>query len=216
MGWKIYTIFISDPGNVEINETFVSSLGLTGFQYVGEEEFNFGPKRGDLFIGKYNDHLLISNADLNFQFFKSEATKVEKLFIERFRNSEMAVLTSGNIYAYNIISKGVKVRVMEGGDEVYQNAGELLPEEIMLSNARLIPEEDLKFMREDLTEEEIAKEIAAVISGETVFELTKRYLGMRIDSAAMEYHKIRGVRFENKEAKTISKYPELEKAQFVH
>jgi hypothetical protein len=215
MGWKIYSIFITHPGSVSLDEQFLNSLGIVNYKFKEESQFNFAPNQGELFLAKFNGNLIIANPDLNFQFFKKNPTEVQKRILETFSNSEVTVITTGYIYAYAIFKNKIKIRLKEGGDKVYQDFGSELPEELKLQKMQLISQEELEEMKEELSEKEIGEIIKTNISEETVFELTARYLGARIDSSTIKYDEIRGLKFENEQAKKKVSSPEIDDVQFI-
>ena len=215
MGWKIFTTFIKDSGQVEINEKLIESLGFRDFEKVGESEFNFGPKDGELYVSNYKGNLLIAHNNLNFEFAKEHQSKTEANFISKFPDSIIISISLGYILFYCVIEKGVKVRLRESGDEVYQDYGELLPEELYLKTQELIPAEDLEEMKEDLSEEEIEMEIQNTISYETVFELTKRIFEKRFDELELNEYKLSGFKFINKKIESESDYGKKAEMQFI-
>lgn len=199
MGWKIFVTFIKDVGDIEINDELIKSLGFKGFEFVEKTNFNERPKIGELYISKYNNHLLIANDSLVWEFTETFAitTKTEKSFINKFPNSEIFSLNLGYGTYYCLIENGKKIRLREVGDEVYKDFGDLIPEEIKLKQEGFLDAEDLELMKEELTEEEFEQEYQSNLAFETAFELTKRFFGKRYDELDDEEYKFESLKYKN-------------------
>lgn len=215
MGWKIFTAFIKDTGFVEINEELVSSLGFKDFSFVEKTAFSEGCESGELFISNHNGNLLITNADLVWQFTKDEITKVEELFVKQFPKSEIFILNLGYGTYFALIENGIKIRVREVGDEVYQDRGKLLPEEEYLKTLELIDAEDLAEMKKELTDDEIENQYQSNLAYETAFELTKRYFGKRYDELELSEYEFKSHKFKNTLINSVSDYGKITEMQFV-
>lgn len=197
MGWKIFVTFVKDAGNLEINEDLVKSLGFKDFEYIEKTIFNERPETGELYISKYNNHLLIANADLIWEFTKPNISKTEKTFIEKFPDSEIFSLSLGYGTYFCLIENGKKIRLREVGDEIYQDIGELIPEEISLKSENLFEEDELEFMMNELTEEEFEQQFQSNLAYETAFELTKRFFGKRYDELDIKDYEFESVKYRN-------------------
>lgn len=214
MGWKIFTAFIKGKNEIDINEDFIASIGFRGFKFIEETEFDFGPNIGELYVAKRNGNILISNADLIWQFTKPKTTKTEKLFLSTFPNSEVAIINLGYGSYFSVLENGKKVRTREVGDEVYLDIGELLPEEKSIKTEDLIHPEDLEEMKRDCTPEEIENEIQSNLAYETCFELTKRFFGKRFDELNAEDYKFPAFKFVNKDVEFEKDYGKKAELQF--
>ncbi|MCT2409965.1 hypothetical protein NZD88_20615 [Chryseobacterium antibioticum] len=197
MSWKIYVTFIKDAGNIEINDDLIKSLGFKNFEFVEKTNFNERPEIGELYVSKYKNHLLIANADLIWQFSKPETTKTERAFIEEFPTSEIFSLSLGYGTYYCLIENGKKIRLREIGDEIYQDFGELIPEEVNLKPEDLFDNEELRFMKEELTPEEFEQQYQSNLAFETAFELTKRFFGIRYDEFEIKDYEFESVKYRN-------------------
>lgn len=206
MGWKIFVTFIKDAGNIEINDNLIKSLGFKDFEHIGTTNFNERPEVGELYVSKYENNLLIANASLIWQFTKAETTRTEKAFIEKFPDSEIFCLNLGYGTYYCLIEKGKKIRLREVGDEIYQDFGELIPEEINFKTEDLFSEEELRFMREELTQEEFEQQYQSNLAFETAFELTKRFFGKRYDEFDMKDYEFECVKYRNFQIDNIQDY----------
>ncbi|MFD2588089.1 hypothetical protein ACFSQJ_14175 [Croceitalea marina] len=215
MGWNITATFIKNVGDIKINIELLESLGFRGFKLIGETDFNIGPEIGETHITKHKDNLIIANADLCWQFAKPEQSLTEKKFLENFPNSEIIQISIGHGLSYCIFQNGQKIRLREAGDEIYQDYGNPLPEEIIVRTQELISKEDLDEMREDLTEEEIQNQIESEVSYETAFELTKRIFGKRYDEFELSEYEMKGLKFVNKAVESERDYGKKAEIQFV-
>jgi hypothetical protein len=214
MGWKIFVTFIKDVGHIEINDDLIKSLGFKDFQFLEKTNFNERPEIGELYISKFKNHLLIANPDLIWQFTKPDVTKTEKNFIKLFPDSEIFSLNLGYGTYYCLIEKGKKIRLREVGDDIYQDHGDLIPEEINLKAENLFDEEELKFMKEELNEEEFEQQYQSNLAFETAFELTKRFFGVRYDEFSMQDYQIESLKYRNFEIENIQDYGVKSEMQF--
>ncbi|MDO5968600.1 hypothetical protein Q4Q35_02160 [Flavivirga aquimarina] len=214
MGWNITATFIKDIGDLEINLELLNSLGFKGFELIGESDFNIGPEFGETHITNYKGNLIIANASLGWQFAKPTQTKTEKKFLERFPNSEIIQVLIGHGLSYCVFQNGQKIRLREAGDEIYQDFGNPLLEEIEARKLELISKDDLEEMREELTKEEIQNEIELEVTYNTAFELTKRIFGKRYDELGIPEYNMRGLKFVNKAVASEKKYSIKSEMQF--
>ena len=192
MGWKIYTTFIKIKEKVEINNDFVTSLGFKNFDFTEKTEFIFGPKIGELFIGVYEDYLMIAHSDLSFEF-ERESKTVSK-FLSRFPNSEIINIHIGYILSFCLFENRIKIRRKSVGDEIFENTGELTKEELYWKKQELINKDEL----DDFTEKEYQIELEHRLTYETCFELTKKVFGKRFDEFNSDEYKHQGFKFVNK------------------
>ena len=214
MSWNITATFIKDIGDLEVNLELLNSLGFKDFEFVGESDFNIGPEFGETYVTNYKENLIIANTSLGWQFAKPTQTKTEKKFLERFPNSEIIQISIGHGLSYCIFQNGQKTRLREAGDEIYQDFGNPLPEEIEARTLELISEEDLQEMREELTEEQIQNEMELEVTYYTAFELTKRIFRKRYDELEISEYKMRGFKFVNKAVASEKNYSIKSEMQF--
>ncbi|TGV02800.1 hypothetical protein [Flavivirga rizhaonensis] len=158
--------------------------------------------------------MIIANACLSWQFAKPTQTKTEKRFLERFPSSEIIQISIGHGLSYCIFKNGRKIRLREAGDEIYQDFGNPLPEEIEARTLELISKEDLKEMREELTEEQIQNEMELEVTYDTAFELTKRIFEKRYDELETSEYEMRGFKFVNKAVANEKDYGKKSEMQF--
>ncbi len=194
MGWKIYTTFIKIQEKVEINNDFVRSLGFKDFGYDQKTDFIFGPEIGELYIGIHNDYLMIAHSDLSFEFEQESNTQTEFKILSKFPNSEIINIHIGYILSFCLFENGIKKRRKSVGDEIFENKGELIEEEIYWKSQELIDKTEL----DDFTEQEYQIELENRLTYETCFELTKRIFGKRFDEFDLNEYNHQGFKFVNK------------------
>lgn len=186
MAWNKYYIFIKSPGLTDTQQ-ILTKLNLGQYKPAKEVPLHYSNKPQTLFAGFYNDIFLIVHPDLAFQFFGDKQSETERLFIETFPDSEIAALVENStvgLYSYAIINKGRKIRMKDGCDgEVYNDEGELLPEEKQIPGETVFEKEELEEMKEGgMSEEEIEAMIKHEASWRVPNLLTKRYLGEEVGS----------------------------------
>lgn len=214
MGWKIYVTFIKDVGDIEINDSLIKSLGFKDFEFTEKTDFSERPETGELYVSKYRNHLLIANPDLIWQFTKPNTTKTERNFIEKFPSSEIFSLNLGYGTYYCLIENGRKIRIREVGDEIYQDFGELVPEEINLKPEDLFDKGELSFMKEELSKEEFEQQYQSNLAFETAFELTKRFFGIRYDEFDIKDYQFESLKYRNFKIDSIQDYGIKAEMQF--
>ena len=186
MAWNKYYIFIKSP-SLTTSETILAKLNLEQFKPKEEVPLHFSNKPQTLFTGFYKDSFLIVHPDIAFHFFGEKQSDTEKLFVDAFPDSEIAVLVENStvgLYGYAIIDNGKKVRMKNGCDgEVYYDQGDLLPEEKEIFAKKIFDDETLEEMRSDgMSEEEIQSMINHEASWRVPNLLTKRYLGETVNA----------------------------------
>jgi hypothetical protein len=186
MAWNKYYIFVKSPKLKDTNE-ILAKLNLGQYRPVKDVPLHYSNKPVTLFSGFYNDNLLIVHPDLAFHFFGETQTETERLFIDTFPDSEIAALVENStvgLYSYAIINKGQKIRMKDGCDgEVYNDKGDLLPEEKEIFSEKIFEDEEIEEMKENGMSD---KEIDAMINHEASWRvpnrLTRRYLGEEVGS----------------------------------
>lgn len=181
-------------------------MGFKDFVFVEKTNFSEQPEVGELYVSRFNNHLLIANSDLIWQFTKPDTTQTERNFIKTFPSSEIFSLSLGYGTYYCLIENGSKIRLREVGDEIYQDVGQLLPEELNLKSEDLFDNEELKFMKEELTKEEFEQQYQSNLAYETPFELTKRFFGVRYDELEIKDYIFESVRYRNFKIDGIQDY----------
>jgi hypothetical protein len=186
MAWNKYFIFVKSPKLTDITE-ILNKLNLAHYKPVKEVPLHYSNKPKTLFTAMYNSNFLIVHPDLPFHFFNETQSETEKLFIDTFPNSEIAALiensTSG-LFGHAIIEKGKRVRMKDGSDgNIYNDKGNLLPEEQEILDGKIFGDEEIEEMKENgLSDEEIDATIKFEASWRVPNLLTKRYLGDTVGS----------------------------------
>jgi hypothetical protein len=186
MAWNKYYIFVKSPKVTDISE-ILAKLNLSQYKPTKEVSLHYSNKPKTLFIGFYNDTLIIVHPDLPFQFFHDTTTETEKLFIDTFPDSEIAALIENStvgLFSYAIIEKGQKVRMKDGSDgEIYHDEGQLLSEEKEVLSEKIFQEDEIEEMKENgMSDEEVDAMIKFEASWRVPDRLTKRYLGETVSS----------------------------------
>ncbi|MCU0375589.1 MAG: hypothetical protein MUF24_09785 [Chitinophagaceae bacterium] len=186
MAWNKYYIIIKSP-KFKDTEEILTKLNLGQYKPTKEVPLNYSNKPETLFTGFFNDSFIVVHSDLAFHFFGDTQSDTEKLFIDTFPDSEIAVLVENStvgLYSYAIIDKGQKIRMKNGCDgEVYIDKGDLLPEEKEISSQKIFEDEEIKEMKEGgMTDEEITAMINHEASWRVPNLLTKRYFGETVGS----------------------------------
>jgi len=193
MAWNKYYIVVTNQKATTPTET-LAKLQLAGYEPIEEANFLQTNKSNDLFIGTYEDKLIIANPDLTYGFFASSPSEIEKRFIAAFPDSEIAALAENSTVAefgYTIIDNGQRIRVKHGCDgEIYTNIGEPLAEEQAILAGHIFDPEELDEMREDMDEDEVQNMITFEASWRTPAQISKRYFGDRIDNLDMDAIKL--------------------------
>jgi hypothetical protein len=184
MAWNKYYIFVSNQEKIDFDTT-LPKLGLNNYKAVSEVDLYATNKPKTLFVSNYKGYLIFVHPDLVFQFFKDEVTDTEKFFIDNFPNSVIGAIYSNETvggFGFALIENGQRIRVKHGSDgEIYNDIGNILQEEEAILSQPIFEEEELEEMSEDMDEEELKNYIAFEASYRVPMELTKRFLGERID-----------------------------------
>jgi len=198
MAWNKYYIIVKSPKLTDTNE-ILTKLNLGKYKPAGEVPLHYTNKPETLFTGFYNNNFIVVHPDLAFHFFGDTQTETEKLFIDTFPDSEIAALVENStvgLYSYAIINNGQKIRMKNGCDgEVYNDKGDLLPEEKEILSQQIFEDDEIEEMKQDGMSDE---EVAAIINHEASWRvpdlLTKRYFGETVGS--IDTDKIMLTRYE--------------------
>ncbi|MGI4737516.1 MAG: DUF6928 family protein [Janthinobacterium lividum] len=190
MAWNKYYVFVKAPESSDMGALLVS-LGLGHYQPVEEVPLHYSNKPETLFAGFYQGNLLLVHPDLAFHFFGEGQSETERLFIQTFPGKEIAALIENStvgLFGYAVLENGRKVRMKDGCDgEIYNDAGELLPEEQEILAEEIFGEDELDEMREDgMSEEEVQATVSFEASWRVPNLLSARYLGEPIGAIDTE------------------------------
>ena len=86
MAWNHYYIFVKGVEASDIAEV-LAQLNLSEYRPDQETTLSYANKPTTLFVGFFNDRLLMVHQDLVFKFFGPEQSEEEKLFIQTFPNA---------------------------------------------------------------------------------------------------------------------------------
>lgn len=196
MAWNKYYIVVTQQAGVSPAEV-LSELGFPDFRPAGEVSFHATNKLYDLFVGTYEDKLIIAHPDLVYSLLRAEPSKFERKMIEVFPTSEIAALAENstvNEFGYAVIDQGQRIRVKHGCDgEIYTDIGTPLAEEKAILSEGIFSPVELEQMRQEMDEEEVLETVAFEASWRVPGELSRRYFGDVIDN--LDADAIRMVQF---------------------
>jgi hypothetical protein len=186
MGWKAFSILIKPATDIS-HEALLQTLEFTNFTKIDDEPYDVAiyPDKGKIFIGNYNDTLIISEFNLPQQFCSEELSDTEKKLINIFPGSEIAavVLHSGtNYWGYSIVKDGKKIRARMGDADngTTLDYGEPVEEELeLLSKSRLNDIGQRQYFLNDNPDEPYSED---QVGENFVFEIYKRYTGESLDN----------------------------------
>jgi len=181
MAWNKYYIFVKSPKTKDLGE-IIKQLNFGHLKPTETVPLHYSNKPDSLFAGFYNDNLLIVDPELPFDFFNTNQTDTEKLFIQTFPDSEICVLIENStvgLFSFAIIKNGQKIRMKDGSDgEYYNDTGEELPEETESLSEKIFDDDEIEEMKEmEMTDEDIEAAKKFQASWNVPNLLSKRYLG---------------------------------------
>ena len=185
MGWKAFSIIIKSKSDLDY-ESFLAELGYLGIQKAQNKTYETAiyPNNNQVFIGRYEDCIIVSAPDIPMLFFENSLSTVEKILINRFPNTEICsiVLHSVvNLWGFAIIKNGEKIRVRAGSanDGTFCNYGKVQEEEKELFSKSSFDENgDRVYKFEDMPDEIFSED---QVGENFVFGISKRYFGEQID-----------------------------------
>lgn len=185
MGWKASIIIINKPTVID-NETLLRDLGLTDLKMIKEEvlEVVINPNNKKVYIGTYQENLLICISDLPMQLIESKESEAEKILKNTFPHSEICsiVLHSVvNLWGYSVIKNSVKIRARAGSadDGTFIELGEPLDEEKeLLSKSTIDTNGTRTYLFEDFPDEPFTED---QVGENFVFAISNRYFDEQLD-----------------------------------
>ena len=152
MAANFYFVFVEKKQELNLSQ-FLSKIGFEGFNPQNKVGIWETSKPETLYVGEHNGYFIFAEQSLPSGFYKEKPSKLEKLFINEFPNSEISAYVlneSVGIFGFSIIKNGERIRIKLGGDgEMYIDIGEKLPIELLLINENLFQEEELEEMKEN-------------------------------------------------------------------
>ncbi len=187
MGWKASTIIIHKPTQVD-NEELLKELGFGNLTRIEDEPFEvaINPDDNKVYIGSYEDNLLVCAPDIPMQFFEDFETLTEKILKQTFPNSEICSIvlqSTVNLWGYSVTMNGQKIRARAGSsdDGTFVEFGEPLDEEKeLLSKSRMDENGNRIYWLDDFPDEPFNED---QVGENFVFSICKRYFGVELDSA---------------------------------
>lgn len=197
MGWKTSIIIASQHERPimlnrlqhDVKKAESVALALPGdFELFGSSTFEEGayPRNGNLYIGAYDQVLIVGHLDMANSCFQGTVPPVVSVLHELMPSATVAAFelhSVVNLYGYALFRKNELIRARAGSadDGVFLDIGELLPEEQELFAKSTINADGDQVWQEDF--DGVTEEFDHSSMGEEfVFEITKRYFGERFDS----------------------------------
>ncbi|MEQ9441802.1 MAG: hypothetical protein RIG62_22370 [Cyclobacteriaceae bacterium] len=187
MGWKTSTIIINKPA-LSDHQTLLADLGFTKLKQSEAELFEVAmyPKNGEVYIGSYQDKLIICVEELPMQIIETENSAIEEKLIQQFPDAEICAIVLHsvvNLWGYAIIKNGQKIRARAGSSDggTFLDTGEPLEEEkALLSKARFDENGDRVYWLDDFPDEPFQED---QVGENFVFSVCKRYFHQELDTA---------------------------------
>ena len=185
MAWNKYYIIIANQPGIPAPDV-VDRLCLEGWNPSGSATFPETNKSDDLFVGHFQDALVIANPELTYELFTEEPSDFQQRLISVFPASLIAAFMDNETvgeFGFAIIENGQRIRRKHGCDgEIYGDSGKPLPEEQAIRSASIFEPEELDEMRETMDEAEVQAMIECEAGYRASVEIAKRFLGDRIDN----------------------------------
>lgn len=187
MGYKIFTVIITPKPEVQY-ATLLGELGFQNLKKIRDEAFGsvMNPPGGKVYIGTYNNNLLICASELADSFFEKRSIDGERLLIEKFPDREICVLVLHsvvNLWGYAILKQGKKIRARAGSadDGTFLEFGEPIEEEMDLLSKSSFDAEGKRVYKLSTDPDDVFTEDQ--VGENFVFALCYRYLGEELDAA---------------------------------
>ncbi len=216
MSWNALAIIIHKPTQID-NIELLEEFGFQNLKEIKDRIFQVAmePYINTIYIGSYQNNLLICETDLPKQFFKDIETQTEFILERIFPNSEICSIvidSSVNLWGYSLIKNGRKIRAKAGSAKkgIFVEFGELLEEEKELIGKSKVNKDGQRIYfvpgidYEPNTENEFGINF--------VFAVCRRYFGKELDHAdeLLYETKLKGYSFENYKFKEAAKSSTLE------
>lgn len=187
MGWKASMIIVHKPSR-QADEQLLREIGFKGLAAVDKQpvEAVINPDANKVYLGMYNDNLLICDAGVPLQFFENTETSAERQIAQLFPNSEICVITlhsAVNLWGYTVIQNGRKIRARAGSadDGTFIDIGAPLAEEReLLAQATAGNDGTLIYKLDDFPDETFTED---QVGENFVFSVCARYFDEQLDSA---------------------------------
>ena len=119
MGWKASAIIINKPFQID-REKLLKDLGFLHLKRIKDKRFDevlyvYKPNR--VYIGAFEDNLIICAADLPMKLIEGKETQAERILTTTFPSSEVCsimLISTVNFWGYAVIKNGVKIRRQAG------------------------------------------------------------------------------------------------------
>ena len=186
MGWKTSMILINSDSEIN-KEELLTELGYPNLKTAEKETLEVAcyPEVNRAYIGTYKGNTILCEQNLPLEFLTDSITEKEKIIEKYFPSSEICTLilqSTVNFWGYSITKDGEKIRAKGGEAEggVFIDFGTPLKEEESLLSKSELTENGRVFHLEEFPDEPFTED---QVGEDFVFDLSKRYLGERLDMA---------------------------------
>jgi hypothetical protein len=187
MGWKASTIIVHNPVLID-NEQLLTRLGFKNLKKIEDEPFEsaINPDDNKVYIGTFEDNLLICAPDIPMHFFEDAYGANEKTLYSVFPNSEICAIilhSTVNLWGYSVSKSGQKIRIRAGSADngTFIEMGEPLEEEQeLLSKSKIDDHGNRVYFLDDFPDESFSED---QVGENFVFAICKRYFGQELDRA---------------------------------
>jgi hypothetical protein len=187
MGWKASIVIIHNPARAA-NEQLLQEIGFNKLTKIKDEPFETARDPGNkkVYIGTYENNIILCTPDIPMQFFEETETYLESKFKKLFPNSEICAIvlhSTVNLWGYSIIINGTKVRARAGSsdDGTFVEVGLPLEEENeLLSKSNLDSSGKRIYVLDDFPDEIFSED---QVGENFVFSICTRYFGVELNSA---------------------------------
>jgi hypothetical protein len=199
-GKQLY-IFVANQTSIGLRK-LLPKLGLPEYEPYGVVDLRLTTDPQTLYVGEYNNCLIIAHPTLPLQFFGPHPTEIEQRFTACYPDKEIAVILIENLlwgfykrFGFSMIQNGRKIRMKIGEDNDYfHDQGSPIPEEKESREKLIIDDEEMEYMRQNGQEADIERYVEFQANYQVPNLISKRYLGECL--AAIDRKKVKMVRYK--------------------
>ena len=199
MGWKAATIIVNNPKTIDFT-SFLNQLGFRDIKPIADQSFDavINPRGNKVYLGTYKNNLIICSQELCNTFFEDDGISVvEKIFMEKFPDSEICAITLNSVineWGYAVLKNPEMIRFRAGCHETGTvfDYGEPLPQELnLLAKSQMDEKGNRTYLidGENYTEDQVGENFA--------FSIASRYLDSNLDELDIFEINMIGFSYEN-------------------
>jgi len=190
---KLYIIIICHVLNFN-QASFNKNFGFSDIKSDTIALYNTQFKSTGVYIGKFNDNIVIASPEYVTDFFIKKSSKFKAELIKMFPKNQITILllsSATDLYGYCLMKNSVTQRIRCGADlETYINKGNLLPEENQLKDLYPFSEEETKEFHQKNSKAEIKRLEQNEIGVRVTKLLLLRYFGKNYTEVNNNFNKI--------------------------